>query len=87
MLQRQTKYMAHSLLARPKTVEESNLLISHIVNQEVIIIFFYHYLPPNRQTECRLWHYRMSSFYKRDTKLGRVLDKTQHSYSRKIIVF
>ena len=49
------KYMALFLLARPKTIEEANLIISHIkyfFSKKSLFLFIFSttFLPPNRQT-------------------------------------
>ena len=47
------KYVALFLLARPKTIEESNLIIIHIkyfFPKLFLFIFSTTFLPPNRQT-------------------------------------
>ena len=46
MLQCQTKYIAHSLLVRQKTIEESNLIISNIKYFFQKSHYFYLFFPP-----------------------------------------
>ena len=65
--------LVHSLLGCPKTIVESNLLISHIKYCFPKSHYFYF-----KSANCRLWQYEMSSLQGRETKLDKVLDKNQH---------